>query len=54
LDQPQGGVPQNDRAFASLSMTTQSAEYTHLRKNIAVEKALAPSAVQVRKRFARR
>src|SRR4029077_11422506 len=26
----------------------------HLRKNIAVEKALAPSGVQVRKRFARR
>jgi len=23
-----GGVPQNDRAFASLSIATQSAEYT--------------------------
>jgi hypothetical protein len=40
LDQRQGGVPQNDRPFASLSIATQ--------------KALAPRGVQVRKRFARR
>jgi hypothetical protein len=49
-----GGAPQNDRAFASLSIATQGSEYTTCAKTIAVEEALAPSGVQVRKRFARR
>ena len=35
-----GGVPQNDRAFASLSMATQSAEYTTCAKTSPLKKPL--------------
>src|ERR1700727_2212635 len=42
LGSARGGAPQTDRAFASLSIATQSAEYTTCAKNIAVEEAPAP------------
>src|SRR5258706_13603077 len=35
-----GGVPQNDRAFASLSIATQSAEYTTCAKSSPLKKPL--------------
>src|SRR3984885_1718590 len=35
-----GGVPQNDRAFASLSIATQSAEYTTCAKTSPLKKPL--------------
>jgi hypothetical protein len=42
LDQRQGGVPQNDRAFASLSIATQSAEYTTCAKTSPLKKLCIP------------
>src|SRR5260221_11271638 len=35
-----GGVPQNDRAFASLSIATQNAEYTTCAKTSPLKKPL--------------
>src|SRR5258708_7550612 len=46
-----GGVPQNDRAFASLSIATQSAEYTTCAKTSPLKNPLPQAASRSEKVF---